>query len=612
MHKLVASAVVFVIAAIGTAQADSSHDLRAEMRAAAGGAAWVSTEALEWVGTDRSSGLDGTYKALIDRRSGRFREAARFSVGQSADGIDAAGPWHMDNSGGVHALDAAEARKVYTTYAWLFGRAWLSDDDRATWSAPTWVTEGGRAFEAVTVTPEGGRAVILRVDCATHLIERAELDLAIFHQTIRYADYRTFDGLVLPTTVTTDVGDPDDLDVVTVARWAPTHAPMDGTLTRPRTPDDWRMAGGQSSTTVPMLFEAGKLLVMASVNGAAPMPFILDTGGHAILTRDAAVRLGLAGIGQGVTYGAGEGSTAEQFARSDTLAIGAAEITGVPFEIAAEPYYFSERGSQQPIAGILGLEVFERFAVTLDHRARAVTLTPLPDFAPPASGVAVPIRFADDIPLVDGAINGRPGILAVDTGNSGDIVVQGRFARATGLDAAFKGGVGGVSSGQGGDSVYTIARLDGIDLGGVSLACPLARVAYDTAGAFSSRSEAGNVGEAALSLFKVTFDYGRQTMTLEHDPDAAPEPFPRAGLGARKLSAEAFTVGVLTPGGPADQAGLARGDRILSIDGVAASELAGSDFQNKIRQPVGTAVRLELEHDGVQRMVTVVLRDIIP
>lgn len=190
--------------------------------------------------------------------------------------------------------------------------------------------------------------------------------------------------------------------------------------------------------------------------------------------------------------------------------------------------------------------------------------------------------------------------------------MQGRFARATGLDAAFKGGVGGVSSGQGGDSINIMARLDRIDLGGVSLIRPLVRVAYDTAGALSSRSEAGNVGEAALSLFKVTFDYGRKTMTLERDPDAAPEPFPRAGLGARKLSAVAFTVGVLTPGGPAEQAGVAKGDRILSMDGVAASELAGSDFQEKIRQPAGTAVRLEVEHAGVRRMVTVALRDILP
>ena len=612
MHKLISSAAVFVIAVIGTARADALADLRAEMHVAAGGAAWVGVEALEWAGTDRSSGFEGPYKALIDRRSSRFREAAKFSVGQSADRIDAAGPWHADNSGGVHALDAEEARKVYATYAWLFGRAWLSDDDRSTWSAPRQVKDGARAFDILTVTPEGGRAVTLRVDHATHLIDRAELDLAIFHQTIRYADYKTFDGLVLPTTVTTDVGDPDDLDVVTVARWAPAHASVEGTLARPRTPNDWRMAGGQRNATVPMLFEAGELLVMASVNGAAPMPFILDTGGHAILTRDAAARLGLAGIGQGVSYGAGEGSTAEQFARSDTLSIGAAEIAGVPFEILAEPYYFSERGLQQPIAGILGLEVFERFAVALDYRARTVTLTPLPAVVPPTSGVAVPIHFADDTPLVDGAINRRPGILAIDTGNSGDIVIQGRFARATGLDAAFKGGVEIVSSGEGGDSVNTIARLDRIDLGGISLPRPLARVAYDTAGAFSSRSEAANVGEATLSLFKVTFDYSRQTMTLERDPDAVPEPLPRAGLGARKLSAEAFTVNVLTPGGPAEQAGVAKGDRILSVDGVAVSELAGSEFQEKIRQATGTALQLEIDHTGVRYMVTVALRDILP
>ncbi len=283
----------------------------------------------------------------------------------------------------------------------------------------------------------------------------------------------------------------------------------------------------------------------------------------------------------------------------------------MPFAIAPLQYLFRERGRGEEVAGILGLEVFERFAVTLDYAGRSITLTPLDRFAPPQSGIAVPILFADDCSLVEGAVSGLPGIIAIDSGTSGDLVIQGRFARRTGLDAAFRGGVDLVSSGQGGDAVSIEARFDELRLGPVKLPHVLASVAYDRAGAFSSRSKAANVGESILRLFKVTFDYGRHTVTLERQ-DSSDPPFPRAGAQLRKLDPDAFIATAIRPDGPAVNAGLAKGDRVVTVDGVDATDLAGSDMWSKLRQPPGTVLALTVEKAGKARVVPVVLQDVLP
>ena len=614
-RSLWACAVCYLLVSLlgaGPVQADKIDNLKAAMRTAAGGALWDRVEALQWEASLRASGFAGRSTGLIDRYSQQFKELADLGVLTKASGIDAGGPWQGDYSGGVHGLQADEAQQVFASHAWLYARRWLDVDDGGAWSGLGIASEGSRLFWTVTVTPKGGRTLVLWIDQTSHLIDRAELDLAIFHETIRYGGYEQFAGLTLPTAISVDVGDPGDADILTVERWTVIPKPDNHVLQRPKMPDDSRVTDGKSSSTSPLILEGNTLLVMASINDGPPMRFVLDTGGHAILTPEAASQLGLVGSGGGQGYGAGSGSTTEQYVRTERFAIGTAEITGAPFIISPQPYISRERGNGEQVAGILGLEVFERFAVALDYAARTVTLTPLAQFAPPQSGVAVPIKFADDCPLIDGSLNGLPGIIAIDTGNSGDPVIQGRFARRTGLDKAFEGGIDLVSTGQGGDAVSTEARLDELGLGPVRLAHVLARVAYDRAGAFSSRSEAANVGESILRLFKVTFDYRRVTMTLERQNGSEPPPFPRAGVQLRKLTPDAFTATVVAPGGPAINAGIEQGSKVVAVDGTDAADLAGSDIWSKLRQSPGTVVNLTLEKAGERRTVSLTLQDTLP
>jgi hypothetical protein len=107
-------------------------------------------------------------------------------------------------------------------------------------------------------------------------------------------------------------------------------------------------------------------------------------------------------VGNGFSTGAGSGSTKTQFTRVKALALGNAVVSDQPFTVLADLDLgmVMNQGKQQPIAGMLGLELFERFGITMDYKGRAATLQLPWRFICHANAIAVPLRFTNDMPLV--------------------------------------------------------------------------------------------------------------------------------------------------------------------------------------------------------------------
>jgi S1-C subfamily serine protease len=79
---------------------------------------------------------------------------------------------------------------------------------------------------------------------------------------------------------------------------------------------------------------------------------------------------------------------------------------------------------------------------------------------------------------------------------------------------------------------------------------------------------------------------------------------PWLGLAADEANGR-LTVGRVTAGGPAEKAGVARGDVIAGVNGETARTLA--DFYRKVwaSGPAGASVPLDVEHDGAKRRIDV-------
>jgi C-terminal processing protease CtpA/Prc len=116
-----------------------------------------------------------------------------------------------------------------------------------------------------------------------------------------------------------------------------------------------------------------------------------------------------------------------------------------------------------------------------------------------------------------------------------------------------------------------------------------------------------------LAHFALDIDYGHGVIWFEPQPGYGEPPFNRAGLRAIKQGPEAFDVVLVSPDSPATAAGLTQGDRILAVDGKPAPELSGSDLRAKLLQPVGTAVRLEVQRGSeAKRQITLRLAEALP
>lgn len=73
-----------------------------------------------------------------------------------------------------------------------------------------------------------------------------------------------------------------------------------------------------------------------------------------------------------------------------------------------------------------------------------------------------------------------------------------------------------------------------------------------------------------------------------------------------------MSVVAVTPGGPAERAGIRVGDLIIGIGGLSLDELRGPDAMDRVRGPAGTTVQLTVvnDEDGVERELTVVRESI--
>ena len=243
------------------------------------------------------------------------------------------------------------------------------------------------------------------------------------------------------------------------------------------------------------------------LNGKGPFAFQWDTGGHSVLSTDAAKALGLTGSGSNTFGGAGPGTISVKFAKVRSVTFGGLTLTDQTFSIADLDRSIVSRARKPALAGILGPEFCERLIISVVYHRHPFTFRP---FASPVSrwkGVRIPISFIGDMPLVQASLNVKRGDFAIDTGNSGELVVQSHWAAANGLIEQLRKGEERKSRGIGGWTRDWSSSAESLRLGNTTLENLPVEVSAYTAGSLASWTEAGNFGSSVLSQFTVVFDF---------------------------------------------------------------------------------------------------------
>jgi len=601
------------------AAADDSTTLLDSMRQAYGAAHWNNVAALQISGKETSDGLSGPWHATVNLRNGQYAMRAHNEVFDNASGIDAQGKWREDQTGLIHPLDSDEARAIAVTESWLLRLGFLDAKSSVTYRRLPDAQDNGRTYQRLEATPAGGRLVTLWIDPSTHRLDRAVYAASFLIATERYSDYRAVDGVQLPFQIARSranlAGTADGENVDTVERYSLLSSVPTAELRRPDGKvHDVSMANGARDAMTSMHIEGGIMLVDVSIDGRAPMPFILDTGGHAILTADAAKQMGFKTQGAGVSGGSGSGTMSTSYTKVHDTALGNAHVRDLTYSVLPYPFSFYERGKQQPIAGILGLEMFERFAITFDNDKQQLHLKPydMGDAPSAVAGNVVPLRFTDDMPLVQAQLDGHSGMFGIDTGNAGYTLTFPQWATRNGIAARYEAGLPIPTGGVGGLFTAHVAHAKELVLGTQRLDSLTAMLTRTDAGATGNPSEAGNIGQDVLARFNVHFDYRRQQMVLLPRHPAPVWHYGMAGFRAEKSKdhPDRYNVIAVMPGSPAEQAGLKKGDAIMAANGTSSADLSFAGLREmSMHLPDGTPLSLKLA-DG--RELKMEMRDLAP
>lgn len=554
------------------------------------------------------SGLNGTGSSAAEIGGARLAERTSTPPIAAGDGYDGTTLWNQDQSGLIwtDGSDAGVSQEIDAAYAagdTLFapgggGATVVWDGVRA---------RGGRKYSTLLVTPRRSLVPMeVWIDAASHLPARYVVRIGAVTYETDVSEYRPVDGLSVPHHTVAKSSDGNSSDItVTSARIVEND---EAALVKPKSHvGDFSIDGTSTSTSVPVDLIDNHIYLNVVLNGKGPYRFVFDTGGSNIIDPSVAKEIKQAGSGLAHDSGTGSGTESNSFAAVDSLKIGNAVLRHQVFLVEPIRKGFGAAAGQR-VDGLIGFEVLARYITTFDYAGRTLTLA-MPGAAPKGRAEIVHFVFVGTVPQVGCAIDGIASECTVDTGAGGSADFFVPFiADHPQIVPSTHSAVGVNGYGVGGGHRGFMGRLRSLQVGSFTLHDLIAGYSTQKAGYFASPFIAANLGGRVWREFTVTFDYRAQTMAL----------LPNARLGEREShdrsgmllinDAGKIVVYDVRQGTPAAKAGLAKGNVILSIDGVAALSL--EQVRHTLRDAPGTVLHLQIvDKTGTQRTMTLTLRD---
>lgn len=271
--------------------------------------------------------------------------------------------------------------------------------------------------------------------------------------------------------------------------------------------------------TLPFREENGWIIVPASVNGAPPVDFVLDTGASmlAILAGPETAGLGL-DMRQVRRLGSADNLAAPKAAVQENMDIDFGPLTLMQQTVLAIPVETlkcSAEIPEPPFQGVIGHELFHRYVVEIDYDRGQVVLHDPDSYRYRGRGQVVAADIRGRQPFVQAQVQAPDGgryeaRLHVDSGAGIDLSL---FPQTSAAIVVPPGGekrngcfVGGLAEYHTGTTVEL-----GLD-GGPALSTP---ASYALGKEVIDTGQNGRLGSRFLRRHNVVFDYSRGQMILE-------------------------------------------------------------------------------------------------
>lgn len=602
-----------VLCVSAQAQATNPAAILAQAKQASGGDAWNAVRTLHLRSQTVAGGLTSIQDEWDDVQTGRYAIHSARLPETRLNGYDGVSVWTQARGGYSYVLGDEDARQGAINEAYQTCRAfWFPGRANATLASTGIRQEGGHAYDVVSITPQAGRPFSVWVDRTTHLIDRFVEQQGEDVQITRMLDYRAVPGgIKLPFTIRTGDADPQ-WDEVATLQTAQIDLPLatNQFALPPNPPPDYKFQNGKTSTTVPFRLSNNKLLVSVRLNGQGPFEAELDSGGNYIVQPALAGRLHLTAQGTAQEGGGGEGFVSAGKATVNTVDLGDLRLTRQPYKILR---FFSTA----PERTLIGLQILQRFVVSIDFDHQTLTLTQPDQFVYHGDGAIVPFQFQDNQPEVNGAVDGISGVFTIDTGDNGSLLLIAPFANRHNLVEQYGATIPYGGTAVGGATYGLMTRTGAMTLFGadgravVEVHGSLTRLSQQKGGFDADRYVSGSIGLGILKQFNLVFDYPRQRIIFEKNKSyGRKDVYNRTGLELKQDGPKWHVIGVIADS-PAVQIGIKPGDNITAINGQNAAQFTSDDLYTLFRREVGTKMAVTVQSGFGQRRVTLSLRDLL-
>jgi predicted aspartyl protease len=362
---------------------------------------------------------------------------------------------------------------------------------------------------------------------------------------------------------------------------------------------------GVTQKPVEVPFRAGEesLIVDATVNGK-PVSLMFDTGfGGAV---DVSNTINVGEPTGTMTLRDFVGEMEAETVKIKSLKLGSKLIDSTGMEAILTPPEDYSFIYGMHCDGIMGLEVIKNNITEINFEHQKFIFYPptfdistrTPDNKKTFLTKMLPLGANSAVMTVK-APNGQPLHMALDTGNAFYATSHRDSLERVGLWEAGKDPkyttMAGVASGP---VVSWDKKMSNMTIFGV----PVPSSTWDIIDLPSSSADLdGTVGFGFLKNFNIIIDYGRRRIWLENWTGKV-ENDPPGELGVSAIYdnlSRKVRVYAVSPGSPGDDAGIKKGDELLSIDSV---DLGGVISLKKLRKmlagPVGSKVNLAISHNG--------------
>jgi outer membrane lipoprotein-sorting protein len=592
---------------------DQTDKIIAAAKAAVGGANWDTVKTWHETGTLSVGGIDGTYEVWLDLPDIRGAQSYILGPAKGSQGWNGKVSWSTDASDQLRIETSRESIASAVKDYYQETHAFFFPDRYPAETQYSGVKENdGKPCDVLTIKPRDADPFEVWFDQASHLIVRMVDLTGPQPQTSYFSDFRNVDGLLVPFQTRVSVGDSrydqkifsqkiDFNTEVAAQRFDPPKQVLDPLIF----PD------GQKEISAAFRLINNHIYLPVSLDGKTGDHFIFDTGAVNTVSAELAKTAGIPT--EGTLPGGGFG---DSVAASGLAKIALTDLAGA--KLKDQVFASFDLGSLSKVEGVacdglVGYEIARRAIVKIDYANSKLTVISPDAFHPPKNAVKVPFKFNNHIPTVEGEIDGLAGEFDIDTGNRGSLSIMRPFAEKNQLKEKYQATTEVVAGyGLGGSARGLLVRPHTLKIGGVEVKAPVGLIELGQRGASAATQTAGNLGSGLLKRFTLTLDYPNQVLYLQPNANfSKPDVFDRSGLWVMSDADGTCEVTDVVKGGPGAKAGLQPGDHILAIDGAKLTGIQIADLREKLKQPPGTKVRLEVRAKNGHRYVTLTLADLI-